>query len=198
MKVLDIAVDLETLSSKPNAAIIAIAARPFEFGSSEEIQDSLQVTVNATSCAMYGLNFEMETVKWWSKNEQNAVFKRGLDVSVDVAITKFRDFVKREKEKFKADELRIWCQGTDFDIPILKNIFGLVLCDSVPWSHTNVRDSRTYIFEGMRLLYPNIDDPYSKIPKHEWKRHSCLSDVDNLIFNVKHVYKLIKDKINEQ
>lgn len=92
MKKLNVVVDIETLSLRPDAAIISIAAVPFLLGA-QEIQDCVKYnysgvpafdeltkgvscpeeylpfyeTIDATSCAMVGLAFDMETVKFWSE-----------------------------------------------------------------------------------------------------------------------------------
>lgn len=56
-----------------------------------------------------------------------------------------------ERKNLSDKELVIWCQGTDFDIPIITNFlkhYGYHL----PWGHTNVRDIRT-----LAALFPGLE-----------------------------------------
>ena len=92
MKKLNVVVDIETLSLRPDAAIISISAVPFVLDK-KSLQDNdkygyygvpafdemtkdiscpeeyapFYEAIDATSCAMAGLAFDMETVKFWSE-----------------------------------------------------------------------------------------------------------------------------------
>ncbi|MNC14359.1 hypothetical protein D3C75_621350 [compost metagenome] len=48
-------------------------------------------------------------------------------------------------------ELVIWCQGTDFDIPIITNFLKHYQYH-LPWGYTNVRDIRT-----LAALFPEVE-----------------------------------------
>ena len=201
MNTINIALDIETLSTRPTAAIISIAAKCFTFSSGEEPMP-LGVffkTVNATTCAMYGLHFDTNTIDWWQWQSEDA--KRVHLQMGDIAVT-IRDALLSLKEYYKSacklmqpsgQRPLIWCQGTDFDIAILRNAYQTVLGTDAPWPHTDVRDSRTFIHAIAGLLRPEATNPYSIIPGNpDWNPHDALSDCDQLIWNVCHISRLLK------
>ena len=86
-QVINIVVDVETLSLESDAAIISIAAVPFNpvvedlntftvfevipEGAKETLSEFYEV-VTATSCALHGMRIDMDTVSWWSKQGEMA------------------------------------------------------------------------------------------------------------------------------
>lgn len=206
-KVINIGVDLETLSLLPTAAIISIAAKEFslEAGDSEEHWAQFKVNINATSCILSGYHIEEETCRWWSEREQEAKESvlNGNPQTIRYGLKMFRDWVLDTKESHKADAVHVWMQGTDFDGSILRYAlrkeFPELGRDALPWRHADLRDARTYILEGIRLLHGDLEDPYSAIPKpeHPFSKHSAMGDVDQMIWNVQHVYHSLKQKINQ-
>lgn len=201
-KQINMAVGIETLSKRSTAAIIGIAARVFDpnGGCVEGEDKDFHVAIDATSCAMLGMDFDPDTVYWWSckSDEQKKQFE--LTESIKNALSHLSLFIEDIKLANDADEVIIWCQGTDFDIPILRNAFVCVNNDreekTLPWKYSNVRDSRTYILENIRLMYPNCEEPYSVIPKRpDWNKHDALSDVDQLIHNVQWVTRQLTNRL---
>lgn len=200
-KILDIAIDIETLSRKPTAAIIAIAARPFYidgWGEAGPSDEPCYKKIDATSCAMYGMDFDKGTVLFWSQQSKEAKneFIYGWGLSIKDALTGLRDSIKKWKSDHQADTIRVWMQGTDFDGAILRNAYMVVFNDdqsvgeneSIPWRHDQLRDSRTFILEHMRRFHPN-EEPYSPIPKLEGlTKHVAEDDVRQLIHNVQFCY----------
>lgn len=201
-KVVNIAVDIETLSKRSTAAIIGIAAKAFSLGANKvKERAEFKYAVDATSCAMLGMDFDNATVEWWSKKPAavKEQFSYGYNIKhVLGELGKFLCDVKKENE---AEEVVVWCQGTDFDISILRNAFVLANNDreekTIPWKFTNVRDSRTFIHEGVRLIAPSVDDPYSLIPENKgWVEHDAMSDCDQLIHNVTWVNDRLTELLN--
>lgn len=198
-KVVNIAVDIETLSKRSTAAIIGIAAKAFSLGEHKAKEGSVfKRAVDATSCAMFGMDFDNVTIEWWSKKPTAVKEQFSYGYSIGMALRELTDFVKDVKTLNGAEEVVVWCQGTDFDIPILRNAFVLVNNDreekTIPWKYLNVRDSRTFIHEGVRLIDPSVDNPYSIIPENKnWVEHDAMSDCDQLIHNV----TWVNDKISE-
>lgn len=200
MNTINIALDIETLSTRPTAAIISIAAKCFTFSEQQETMPHWHFlqAVNATTCAMYGLHFDMDTVKWWQQQSDDA--KRAhlnfgnIAVTIRDALLSLKEYYKSACKLMKSSGQRplIWCQGTDFDIAILRNAYQTVLGTDVPWPHADVRDSRTFIHAVAGLLHPEAADPYSLIPKNpDWNPHDAMSDCDQLIWNVRHISRLL-------
>lgn len=187
-KIVNIAIDIETLSLSPEAAIISLAAVPFMNGD-DEIGEFYEC-VNATTCALYGMHFDMNTVRWWAgcSEEAKAEFLSHHPMCIQDVMTSFHAYLEGIKEKYDAD-LRVWAQGTDFDIPILKNAYSKVLPGvDYPWKHTELRDSRTFILSTLERHFGRTENPYDKIPPmpdgEEWVKHSALSDVRKMIWNI--------------
>lgn len=196
---INIALDIETLSKRPTAAILSIAAKCFTFEGNQPADNhgNFLSIVNASTCAMYGLHTDMETVDWWSRNSPDA--KRwhlecnGVSESIKSALLSLKNYYEDVKKAFPDAVILIWCQGTDFDISILRNAYYTVLGTDAPWSHTCVRDSRTFIHGIVGILCPEEENPYEVIPQNpNWKAHDALSDCEQLIWNVRHIASMFK------
>lgn len=191
---INVALDIETLSMRPTAAIIEIAAQSFSFSGNQPIDNEvlLHLLVNASTCAMYGFHFDMETVNWWASQPDDVkCYNNDLtsaSYSIKGALLSLKYFIDDLKRKYPDSELLVWCQGTDFDIPILRNAYKVVLGTDAPWPHDCVRDARTFIHSVYGLCNKGNDNPYDLIPKNpDWQPHNPLSDCKQLIWNVRHV-----------
>lgn len=229
MKKINVVVDIETLSLRPDAAIISIAAVPFildkeglekcaKYGYTgvpafdeiikKEVSDMnlyppFYETIDATSCAMAGLAFDMETVKFWSEmpDASKSAILDSLHVSIRQALEDFVAYLENLKMPHQADELIIWTQGSDFDIPILKNAMYKVLGltpETLPWKHRNIRDARTFMLESLSLVYPDtpVNElygkllPYDELTKHN-SLHDCMWTALNIINEKRRLYGML-------
>ncbi len=198
----NIALDIETLSTQPTAAIINIAARAFTFsqGAIKDDKAKFSCLVSASSCAMDGLHFDMDTVRWWSEQSPmaKAPFEQltGQEIPIIKALDNLIHFVGQIRALSPDNRILVWCQGTDFDIPILRNAYNVVWGVHEPWHRHEIRDARTFINTTIGLIRPDVQDPYTIIPKNPyWHPHEALSDVDQLIWNVLHVQELFNDHL---
>lgn len=201
----NIALDIETLSTQPTAAIISIAARVFTFTAEspvccDSVATEFTALVSATSCAMDGLHFDMDTVRWWSEQSSlaKAPFEQltGQEIPIIKALDGLTTFIEHIRALSPDNKILVWCQGTDFDIPILRNAYNVVWEVREPWHRHEIRDARTFIHTTIGLIRPDVQDPYSLIPKNpNWHPHEALSDVDQLIWNVLHVQQLFNDHL---
>ena len=190
---INIALDIETLSTRPTAAIIEIAAQSFSFAGNQPIdrEGPLYLLVNASTCAMYGFHFDMETVNWWaSQPDEVKIFNKNCtsaSESIKSVLLSLKYYIDDLKRKYPDSELLVWCQGTDFDIPILRNAYQVVFGTDVPWPHDCVRDARTFVHSVYGLHGKDDGNPYDLIPKNpDWQPHNPLSDCEQLIWNVRH------------
>ncbi len=207
-KVINISLDIETLSRKEDAAMISIAAIPFDKYSIDEYPDKCPKellgkggcasiehyyeVINATSCALLGMNFEMETVRFWQKQEDQAKAELlgNNAVTIGYAMDGFVNYLTLIKEKYDVD-IHIWAQGIDFDMPIIRNAIRTAIgANEFPWKYNQVRDARTWILENIELLHGELEDPYSVLPKYEGNgvKHSALYDAERTAFNIKHLF----------
>lgn len=215
---INIVVDIETLSRQSDAAILSIAAVPFNpdggpFVSGmatlekegdlflhdvAELEPFYEV-INATSCALHGMHFDMDTVNWWAR--QNASAKAELlihePMSIGEALNAFHNYLVGMQNAYDADII-VWVQGTDFDLPILKNAYRRVMKDAeLPWKYWQQRDARTFILCGLEAHFGIESKPYDRIPSlpegEEWVRHSALSDARRTAWNIAYVNSLCRN-----
>lgn len=196
-KSINIALDIETLSTRPTAAIISIAAKAFSFTSEEKLaRTDFYQLVDASSCAMYGMHFDPQTIDWWSRRDEIArsPYLKGISDSINDVLLLLERWVDTVRDMSPDKTIHVWMQGTDFDAAILRNAYCVVFGDDskMPWRHFELRDSRTFINAVIGAIKPELTNPYDAIPKNpSWVPHDVMSDVDNLIWNVKHVFQMI-------
>lgn len=201
---INIVIDLETASLRSDAAIMSIAAQVFDPLAllnnpyslpfpPEKKSPSPQFTavVNVASCITAGLDVDKATCRWWSERSDEAKASvLATPVLLATALEELSKWLDLLRSHLDC-EVRIWCQGTDFDIPILTNAYrvcGLPL----PWRHTDVRDARTFILEELEMLFGPEEKPYDRIPAmdEEWVTHSALSDARRTAWNIAQVRKM--------
>ena len=84
-----VVLDLETLSTRSNAAIVSIGAVAID---NLEIVDTFYINVDAKTCKEAGLHIDPLTVEWWS--QQDMVARQALTVDpvpLDEAIDTIND-----------------------------------------------------------------------------------------------------------
>lgn len=139
----NIMLDLETMSTSANAAIVSIGAVKFNHS---EITDKFYTTIDLQSCIKKGFEIDGNTIKWWMKQSDDArkeIYNKGVEIKD--ALRDFRKWIGKEN-------IQIWGNGADFDNTILTNAFckyGLIL----PWPYHSNRCFRTikYSFETIKI-----------------------------------------------
>lgn len=137
----DIMLDLETLATQPNAAILSIAAVRFDAFEDYEAKkiplenlETFHVLVDIDQQNRY---IDANTLDWWGRQDQSIidrVFASENRLPLNTALDQLRKFVAQSR--------RIWCQGTDFDVSILADAYRQIN-SSLPWEYWRSRDSRT-------------------------------------------------------
>ncbi len=136
---LHLMLDLETLSLRSNAAVIGIGvARVFPGSEVRKVFDEL-ISPSKLSIVDSHFHVDEKIIAWHNANTQalNRAYMDGEDGGY--VINKFTSCLALLAQQ---QPLMIWCQGTDFDIPIITNylqVYGL----TAPWKYSNVRDLRT-------------------------------------------------------
>lgn len=100
----DIMIDCETMSEKPNGAIVSIGAVQFDMGTGE-IGKKFYKNIDLQSCINYGLTLSAGTIMWWmskDKEAQNSLLKDCFDLQD--ALEYFEDWLI----SCQADKCRIW------------------------------------------------------------------------------------------
>lgn len=186
-------IDLETLSLKTNAAIIEIAAK--EFNPNKDVMvtyNAFHLFVDAASCAMYGMDFDRNTIAWWASQEKSLkgrfdTFRN--DCPIGYALGKLTEFLRNTAPD---GDVTVWSQGSDFDIAVLKTAYRNVLGKEFPVMYRNVRDARTYFLGIVDAKKPEVQDPF-KLVESEDEKHTAQGDVDWAIKAVQYAYDLLTD-----
>jgi hypothetical protein len=132
--------DLETMSTDPNAAIISIGAVLFDLAG---IHYRFYHMIDLQSSTRSGGVVDPSTILWWLKQGDEARLPLG-NPSTDLqqALDEFRFHI--------SDDMPLWGNGSDFDNVILANSYKR-LGMTPPWTHRQNRCFRT-----MKALYPNL------------------------------------------
>ena len=130
--------DLETLSTDPNAVIVTIAAVRFSLSLNNNETEDFFVNINPLSSKSYGLHINKNTLDWW-KNQKPDALKAWQHSQVDLseAVTKFLEFTG-DDDKYS----HYWANGMSFDEPILRTSIKVV-GKKEPWKYWNFHDART-------------------------------------------------------
>ena len=213
---INIVVDLETASLQSDAAILSIAAVPFnpdglkrnDLGLQESIFDvfpngetgeplaPFYEVINATSCFLQGMHFDMETARFWAKQDEEAkaelLSRPGL--TIGQAMNAFHNYLEGIKQAYDAD-IVLWAQGSDFDFPILANAYAKVLKGvKMPWDYRNKRDARSIVLDILEARFGVEEKPYNRIPEitHNFKfvKHSAICDAHRTAWSVAYAKSL--------
>jgi len=197
MRLLDITLDLETCSLSSHAAIMQIAAVAWDrlskdssqmfFGkvSKPEETEHFVRNIDLNSQFVEGLwDFDQKTADWWGRQKREAkrtivdnITEPNHPVPTELksqellndALEELDNWIRKMLSLYKAENFCIWCQGTDFDIPILRYAAERTQCNKLlPMAlhHKYFRDCRTAIYEctAKWLERDDVDLPYEARP----------------------------------
>jgi len=165
-------IDLETLSTNPNATILTVGGVKFDPYTVAEPSQGMYFRVDVDSQTEMGRDVMQETVNWWSKQPKeisDEAFSDDNRASLDDMIKKIN--------KFSVGVDVFWCQGPLFDYAILQDIYKQ-LGYPVPWQYWQIRDSRTL---------------FSLVPKDpDEKRTGLHNALEDCYFQAKKVQRVYK------
>tara|TARA_B100001175_G_scaffold242123_1_gene208490 strand:- start:13 stop:555 length:543 start_codon:yes stop_codon:yes gene_type:complete len=130
-------IDLETLSTRPNATILTIGGVKFDPYSYAEPTQGMYYRIDVDSQTEMGRDVMEETVEWWGKQADD-VREEALG---DHDRIDLKYFIK-QLNKWSVGVDVFWCQGPLFDYAILQNFYAQMNVP-VPWNYWQIRDSRT-------------------------------------------------------
>lgn len=164
----DISIDLETLSTRPNAAILSIGAVQFDRDTGK-IGKTFYVEVDMDDAIKHG-HVSGSTLRWWMAQSDAAksVFKdaphdepRG---NLHAALCRLKAFILS-----CTDDARVWGNGPTADITWLDNAFASAGAGmDQPWKFWNIRCVRTTVDDS------GIDR--QNVPKADGPAHNALVD----------------------
>jgi exodeoxyribonuclease VIII len=165
-------VDLETLATTPDAAILTIGAVLFD-PYSPQVYDKFYKRVDLDSVTALGMKIDDNTIEWWSKQSaaaQEEAFGEGNRISIQEAIEGFH--------KFAWNCEAFWSHGSIFDINILDTYYR-ALNKATPWNFWQIRDTRTVFDLGFDPELPKVT------------AHNALADANAQAIGVQTVMKKI-------
>lgn len=129
-------IDIETLSTQPNATILNIGAIGFDpFTTTVYDQHSFYARINTDS--QTNRHIDDNTVGWWAKQcaeAQEEAFGEDNRVELSDALDDLAKLIRKSGN--------IWANGIAFDMTILENAYK-ELNKSLPWQYYRVLDART-------------------------------------------------------
>lgn len=135
---MDVMLDLETLSTRPEAVILTLGAVKFSpFDDEVKTDNGLYHRVDVNEQLELGRHVQQETVDWWGRQAEE-VREEALGEHERAKLNEVVDDLNR----FLVGADNIWCQGPAFDIVILENLYRQ-LGRPTPWQFWQIRDSRT-------------------------------------------------------
>ncbi len=173
----DIMIDLETLATSPDAAILTIGAIRFDpFGDDykDPTCDKFYVKVDLDSCDRIGLATNEDTIAWWanqSKEAQDEAFDPNGRIDIVDAMNQLYKFCWGAK--------RVWSHGAGFDVIICENLFRK-MGKAIPWQFWEVRDTRTLFDIGIDPKRPPV------------LKHHALEDAWNQAVGVQNIYRKLR------
>lgn len=179
-KLRDVMIDVETLSLRPNAAIVSLGAVAFDM-QSLSMGEKFYVQITPESCERVGMHIDGGTVGWWMRQSDDARKAFSGGVEVEEALARFVNWL--DQHTLPLSDRCIWGNGANFDPVILGEAYRL--CDFKfgpqtvgPVKFWNVRCQRT-----LRSLWPHVE-----APKRDGTHHNALDDAIyqvECIFNIK-------------
>lgn len=171
-----IMVDLETLSTSSNAAIISIGAVAFD---KEGIKGRFYRNVDFQS-AVKNSDVDGSTVAFWFKQNDEARMKffEGEPVSLGVAMSDFSTFISEHGELEG-----VWGNGATFDNVILDNAYNSCFLQK-PWPFWKDRCYRT-----MKSENPQV--PFVR----EGVYHNALDDAQSQAKHLIEIWRQSDDKV---
>jgi len=125
-------VDIETLSTRPNAAILSIAAVPFNQQSGKYSSAHFYQEIDE-SCYNAEFHIDPKTVAWW---ENRTAYRPHGTTPPGLVLKEFSDYLTQLRPTY------IWANSPSFDLVILKEAFRIY---EIKWPHNSwdERDVRT-------------------------------------------------------
>lgn len=158
-------IDLETMSTASNAAIVSIGAVHFD---DTGIFDEFYVNIDLESCMKKGMKVDGSTVMWWLKQSDDArKALRGDNVPIIDALRSFRDWLPK-------GNLQVWGNGASFDNVILGNAYK-AHNGTVPWPYYGDRCFRTFKCSFKGIEVPNVGEHHNALDDAKWQANYLIA-----------------------
>jgi exodeoxyribonuclease VIII len=170
----EIMLDLETMGTGPNAAIVAIGAAAFCPHERRVLGESFYMPVALASAVQGGGVMDVGTVQWWLQQgpEARALFgKEAEAMHINEALINFSIWAANVAGT-DPKKVKVWGNGADFDNVILSSAYkraGMIQ----PWGTFSNRCYRT-----IKSLYPEVT--MERSGTHHHARDDAISQAEHL------------------
>lgn len=147
----DVMIDLETMSTRADAAIVSIGACWFN-AESGDVGEPLRLQVDLTSSRQYGAHIDGETVRWWLRQSDaaRAAISGDGGLQLPMALQQLTLYLQSVAD---VDHLRLWGDPATFDLPIVGCAYDMCGLQR-PWRYWNGRCLLT-----LRELLQHVAEP---------------------------------------
>lgn len=164
-------IDLETLSTNPDAVILTVGGVKFDPYSSMKPYDEMYFRVDVDSQTNMGRDVMQFTLDWWAQQPKE-IMEEALGEKDRISLTQ----MVKNINKFSVGVDVFWCQGPLFDYAILQNFYKQ-MDHPVPWQYWQIRDSRTL---------------FSLVPREKEKRQGLHNALEDCKFQAQKVQKVYR------
>jgi len=138
-------IDIETLSTRSDAAILSIGAVFFDIDTGK-LGDTFHTGIKIRTAKNYG-HIDPETIDWWFSANHDALGSiRAAIRDAPLLMNALFDFSKflTDSSDYIASEIKTWANSPSFDIVILNNAYKRIGLNT-PFKYHNECDLRTLI-----------------------------------------------------
>ena len=171
MRTIDITFDLETTSLQPTAAIMSFGAVAWNRQAKSNpflLNDNMAVGCNdgfsrytilvphLAQQFFKGFDFDRDTARWWNGQSDDAkdAIIMAEPVCCELLVTGFSHWLLSVLDVAGADSYRLWCQGSDFDLPIFRHFLSVFdINHLIKLHHCYFRDARTFTLEAVETIF---------------------------------------------
>jgi exodeoxyribonuclease VIII len=184
----NVMLDLETLSTLPNAAIVSIAAVYFD-PLTGELGKEFERSITLKSAMEFGL-VDGKTLAWWMKQSDAArqIFNEEQCTDLKSALYAFCNWLTMNSNSLKGGtpNVQIWGNGATFDNVILSSAYDSINFKK-PWPYSGDRDVRTLVELGktLRGIDPRNIITFAGTP------HNALDDAKHQVKYVSEIFKAL-------
>jgi DNA polymerase III epsilon subunit-like protein len=176
---MDVMLDLETMGTSAQAAIVAVGAVEFDIAA-QKIGESFYAVVDLESSVKSGGVIDTSTVLWWlqQSDEARSAFA-GKGEHIATVLMRFAVWMASRASR---DEVRVWGHGAAFDNVILASAYSRNQTMQ-PWQFWNDRCYRT-----IKAQHPQIK------MQRTGTYHNAVDDAAN---QARHLIAILNPKVEE-
>ena len=178
-------IDLETMGTTPDSAIVSFGAAEFNFKTGE-IGHTIYRVIDLESTLKYGFKVGAGTVYWWLQQTEmarKALVQDDNREPIEVAMSALRNFLRGVDNP---NRVRLWGNGPTFDNAMIRHTFEVVKGEAFPVPFWNDRCVRT-----IKGFYPDeLWQEWRLNNQREGTYHNALDDAK---YQVKYLCHILKE-----